>query len=266
MHKSTLRALFRFGFWQFSHESVAHLGRLLTYTMLLLVFGSIYGITPWHEVQPRHPSLRLDAISLATYLAITEAVVFGVGYTFRSIFDDIRSGQFAQMSGRPVAYTWLKIIPLVASSYGQYLLHLAYAIALLALLHKLALGQIWQYLWLLPLGLGAIILLVQVQFCIGLFEIYGDYARPCMWLVSKTNFLLGGLILPLPLYPAVLQMAAAATPFPAILYAPAQIAIQQSATPLWHWLLLQIIWIGIMSYFCYAALRRTQKHLAQRGD
>jgi viologen exporter family transport system permease protein len=52
---------------------------------------------------------------------------------------------------------------------------------------------------------------------------------PVYWVWQKLMFVLGGLLLPLELYPAFIRRAAAFTPFPSLLAAPASFML---ATPL----------------------------------
>jgi ABC-2 type transport system permease protein len=58
-------------------------------------------------------------------------------------------------------------------------------------------------------------------------------------------FVLGGLILPLDAYPAVLVKIAWLTPFPAMLYAPASIALDPTWPHVAAMLAVQAFWLGL---------------------
>src|SRR5262245_37319895 len=56
---------------------------------------------------------------------------------------------------------------------------------------------------------------------IGLLAFWLEDVSPVYWVWQKLLFMLGGLMLPLELYPHVVQRAALFTPFPAMLALPA---------------------------------------------
>jgi ABC-2 type transport system permease protein len=56
---------------------------------------------------------------------------------------------------------------------------------------------------------------------IGLLAFWLEDVSPVYWVWQKAMFILGGLMLPIDLYPALMQRAAAATPFPSMLAGPA---------------------------------------------
>jgi ABC-2 type transport system permease protein len=67
---------------------------------------------------------------------------------------------------------------------------------------------------------------------IGLLAFWLEDVAPVYWVWQKLAFVLGGLMLPLTMYPGLVQAVAAITPFPALLGAPASLVLETvSATP-----------------------------------
>src|SRR5690606_30324810 len=76
-----------------------------------------------------------------------------------------------------------------------------------------------------PLGLLAVALLVVVGTGVGLTAFWLQDASPVYWVWQKLLFTLGGLILPLALYPDWLAALARWTPFAAALNGPASLLL-----------------------------------------
>jgi ABC-type uncharacterized transport system permease subunit len=60
---------------------------------------------------------------------------------------------------------------------------------------------------------------------IGLLAFWLQDVSPVYWVWQKLMFVLGGLMLPLDLYPSVVQRAAEFTPFPVLLAGPASFVV-----------------------------------------
>jgi ABC-2 type transport system permease protein len=79
-----------------------------------------------------------------------------------------------------------------------------------------------------PLGLGASALITALHLGIGLLAFWLQDVAPVYWVWQKLMFVLGGLMLPLELYPALVQRAALFTPFPSLLASPASFVLGTS--------------------------------------
>src|SRR5262249_50696961 len=155
-------------------------------------------------------------VSMVWYIAASELASFG-GVQFREqVRADIYSQQLSGLMGRPLPYWLLKSLQLL----GRGLLHFAFLGASGFVLSWWLTGQLpylapnWIVL-LLPLLLGLLLTLICC-FAIGMLDIWGQYARPIYWIWQKSLFVLGGLMLPLTLYPDWLEKVAIWTPFPAM--------------------------------------------------
>ena len=77
----------------------------------------------------------------------------------------------------------------------------------------------------MPFGLAASALLTALDLGIGLLAFWLDDVAPVYWVWQKLMFVLGGLMMPIELYPAFIQRAAAFTPFPTLLAGPASFVL-----------------------------------------
>jgi ABC-2 type transport system permease protein len=97
----------------------------------------------------------------------------------------------------------------------------------------------------LPLGLGAGVLALVIHFAIGLTSFWLHDCRPIHWVWQKATFLLGGLLLPLELYPPWLRAAAELSPVPAMLHGPGSVALGLDAPEIALVLARQLLWLCV---------------------
>jgi ABC-type uncharacterized transport system permease subunit len=78
-------------------------------------------------------------------------------------------------------------------------------------------------------------------------------------------FVLGGIVLPLDLYPEALARLAWLTPFPAMLYAPGSVALDPSPAHLAAVLGVQAFWLGASWLAVAAASAAFERRVVQAG-
>src|SRR5262249_45701217 len=79
--------------------------------------------------------------------------------------------------------------------------------------------------WTLPFGFAAAALITGMHLWIGLLAFWLEDVSPVFWVAQKLLFVLGGLMLPIDLYPDAMRTAAAFTPFPVMLAGPASLVL-----------------------------------------
>ncbi|MEY4575636.1 MAG: hypothetical protein RL701_339, partial [Pseudomonadota bacterium] len=124
----------------------------------------------------------------------------------------------------------------------------------------------WQVLaQALPLGLCAGVLITALYVVIGVTAFWVADVTPLYWIWQKALFILGGLMLPLELYPTWVQRLGMLTPFPLLLSGPASFVLHPQAHATHAVLLLAgrlALWLaiaGVLSHVLYErALQRLQ--------
>ncbi len=250
--------------WNKSLQEKALIGvQLITYTVIMVVFSSIFLITPFEELPG---SIALNANIMIWYMVVTELVLISGGaHIFQNVRHEVLGGQFASSLQRPKSYFLIKIWTIAGENIIRLIAFLLSGI-LLGIYFTWLFPYSWiQLLFLLPsLYLGTII--AGAMFCaLGLIEVWGPYARPAMWIVQKFLFLLGGLILPLRLYPEWVQFLAWLTPFPSILNIPAKIVFAPSSSEMALGLLVQVFWLCLIIGICLIVQHRAYQKLLRNG-
>jgi ABC-2 type transport system permease protein len=195
-------------------------GRSVFYVLLLLIFSRL-----WRVVLDRGAVEGAGAKEMLWYLAITEWVILGAPLPHQDIERDVRTGQVAYGLPRPLSYVGGK----VAENVGSLLVRMA-TLGVVGFVAAWALAgglpdDPRGLTVAVPLALLAGVVSVVYGVAIGVSAFWLQDASPVYWVWQKLTFVLGGLILPLSIYPAWLQDVARCTPFPWMLYGPGRCAL-----------------------------------------
>lgn len=186
----------------------AWIGRAVLLVLILVIFSRL-----WQALEQAGALGRLSARDLLWYLALTEWIVIGLPLTHTAIEADVRSGDLAGLLPRPLPWLALR----VAEGLGAMTVRFT-ALGMAAFASALLLGgglpsEPLGLLLALPLGLLAGVLGTLLYAWVGLSAFWLVDTTPVFWVFQKLCFLLGGLLLPLSIYPAWLRALAEALPF-----------------------------------------------------
>jgi len=191
------------------------LGRVVFFAVVLGVFSSL-----WRAVAEAGMPIAAAPKDLVWYLAVTEWILLSAPLVHLEIQETIRRGDVVYRLGRPVSYVLaefaagLGLLAIRAPVLGVTAFGCAFAFT----------GSIppWSaFAVAVPFGLAASALMTALNLWIGLLAFWLQDVTPVYWVWQKLMFVLGGLMLPLDLYPSFVQRAAAFTPFPVMLAGPA---------------------------------------------
>ena len=200
------------------------LARVVFLEVILMVFARLWTVAAPDGIGP-----GTGARELLWYLAVTEWIAIGIPMVHADVSEDVRSGDVAYQLARPISWVGLRL----ADGLGRLA-------ARLVVLGAAAFAGAWALTGGLPsapaglaapvpLGVAAAAVATVFQVAIGLSAVWLHDATPLYWVWQKLTFVLGGLILPLEIYPGWLRELAAWTPFAAILNAPARVVLRLDA-------------------------------------
>jgi ABC-2 type transport system permease protein len=190
-------------------------GRALFFAIILGVFSAL-----WRAVAEAGMPIASEPEQLVWYLAATEWIFLSAPQLHPEIQEEVRRGELAYKLPRPVSY----VGALFAQCLGTLAVRapvMAVAAGTCAFLFTGRLPEPAALACVIPLGLLAAALLSALYLTMGLLSFWLTDVTPVYWVSQKLLFVLGGLMLPLELYPTWLQRAAGFTPFPALLGGPA---------------------------------------------
>jgi len=227
-----------------SRERAEIYGRVAFFGVILAVFSSL-----WRAVAESGMPVRTDSEALVWYLMVTEWIVLAAPPLFASMEEEVKRGDIAYRLPRPVSY----LGAVLAEGAGQLVLRVPVLGAAGCSFAWLFTGRFpaAELLWVLPLVGVASFALMTFYVILGLSAFWVGDVAPCYWVFQKLLFVLGGLMLPLELYPAPLLDVAALTPFPRLLYGPGAVVLgsaEIATVTAWllFWLVLALAGAALM--------------------
>jgi ABC-2 type transport system permease protein len=194
-------------------ERAPLLSRALFYALVLFIFDRV-----WAKLGQR-------GSGYVWYLAVTEWVMLSQPRLFQEIERDVRSGEIAYQLTRPTSYLGVKL----SEAAGELSLSMAWlgaiGVGMATLLHGGLPVEPVGLLYAAALGVLAGLVLLLCNALIGLLAFWLDDVSPLYWLWQKSMFVLGGLFVPLSLYPDWLRLVALWSPFSALVSGPGSMAI-----------------------------------------
>lgn len=189
----------------------------------LLIFSNL-----WKIIAAKTGAFNLNPNELLWYIALNEWVIISLPRPEREIEVDLRTGKLAYSLPKPMSY----LFSVFSESIGQYLINLI-------VLGFVAFSFTWFFAGPIPIPLAHIPFVIFItllagavaicfQMIIGVAGFWIAEVESLNWLWEKLLFAFGGLILPLSVYPELLQTIARFTPFPYILGARSALAIDSS--------------------------------------
>ena len=256
-----LAAMFVHGWRGAGASRATTLGRIALLVLILLVFWAMWNATPLRELGAGHPTVT----QLFWYLAATETVAMCVGYPYRSVEIEIHNGEITTHFVRPLHYVSATLAMWLGDmSYRFLAVASAASITGLVVTRTLPFDVATGVTLLAALWLAATLLLIS-QLCIGLLATWMKSAAPAFWVWQKLLFVLGGLMIPLTLYPEWLKSIALGTPFASMLFLPASLVFDGSISNVATVFASQVFWLlalAVLAAFMYA---RMDAHLTVRG-
>lgn len=171
----------------------------------------------WEIIVAKTGKEGLNSKNLLWYIAFNEWVLISIPDTQEGMEQDLRSGHLAYLLPRPISY----LASTFAEAVGTFVANLIFLGGVTFLFAWLQTGMLpfhaSGFLVAIFLGLMAGFVGIVFQMMIGLSAFWLTEVGPFYWIWEKLLYALGGLMLPLTMYPQWIQMVARFTPFPAIL-------------------------------------------------
>ena len=234
-------------------------GRVAFFAVILGVFSSL-----WRAVGEAGMPVAADPKALVWYLAATEWILLSAPPLHIEIQEAIRRGDVVYQLGRPVSY----VLAELAAGLGLVAVR-APLLGLTAFLCAFAFTA-WTpppgaLAMVVPFGLVACALITALHVLIGLLAFWLQDVSPVTWVWQKLMFVLGGLMLPVALYPDFIQRAAAFTPFPALLAGPASFVLPNGTVTPGALARDLVVWWAVTALAVHWIFRRATSALTING-
>jgi ABC-2 type transport system permease protein len=211
-------------------SSFAYLGEQLFGLVFLAVILFIF-LQLWRATFAGSGQERLGDLSLAQmvwYLAMTEGMVMSRPRISNEVDQDVRSGALSVQLLRPLEYPLAKL----AASFGERLVRFGLIAGTGCLIALVFVGTIpfnLEGLGLFALMLPIALFLDNLGFLlVGLCAFWFEDTSGLTLIYSRMTMILGGMLIPLELFPEVAQPILRWLPFSSIVYAPARLFVHPS--------------------------------------
>ena len=244
---------------------LAYLGEIGSKTIFLFVVLYIF-LCLWKVTYAETNQTSLGGLSLKQmlwYLVITESIIMSLPPIATLVDQDVRTGALATQLVRPMSYP----LNMLAQTFGERVLSFAlnfFAGSIIAFMFVGPLdfqAGLFLFLLLLPLSFA---LDFCIYFLIGLAAFWLEDTTGLTLIYSRMTMILGGMLIPLELFPDGWQQVLRLLPFSAIVYGPARIFVTGDLN-LFSFVLAQQFWailiFTLLIRFVYdSALKRVFSH------
>ena len=226
--------------------------------VILVTFSQLWTTTYAAIDQPVVGGFSLR--DMLWYLVITEIVALSTPRIAQTIDSEVRSGDVAYALARPYSYPAYHL----ASFWGETLVRLPCNLLVGAAAATVAVGppatSVVAVLATVVLTAGAITLKGMLDILVGLTAFWVEDTQPAEWIYAKFVITIGGLLLPLELFPDWLAVLARGLPFASMAYAPARVFAGFDWSVFAPLALTQLTWLVV----CWAAVLVVFSRAARR--
>jgi ABC-2 type transport system permease protein len=209
-------------------NQLAYPGELWLRTIFLVLIMFIFS-SLWHTTYGELGRATVGGFTLTEmlwYLAITESLILSRPRDSLRIDEEVRTGDLAYALVRPYSFVCFRYAQMLGERLVRLGVNLAVALPL-AFLFSRGIGLDRQGL--LPgaaIVLGAITIDYLLVLAICLLAFWVEDTASFLFVYDRLLMILGGMLLPISLFPDRLEAIARALPFSAVVYAPALVLVQ----------------------------------------
>ena len=281
----SIQGVARYGsvFWTSARQQWVYRTELVARAIQMILFMGVF-MALWSTAFEVSGRAELEGYTLAQmvwYLAMTETVALSTSRIFIEISEKVKAGDLAYTLARPLSYPFFQVANSLGNSAPRFLLNLLTAAAVVGLGMRqgpvlspsasLGITSV-EGAGSLPglatfLGMAALALLLDafLAVLIGLLAFWLEEVTPVFWIYQKLLFTVGGLFLPLEMFPEQLQQVARWLPFQFITYAPARAFVAFEPDFVLQAVTGQVGYIAVLSALVALVWRRAQQRLVVHG-
>ena len=265
----SLRGIVRYGFvlrtsarqqWAYRAEIVA---RAIQMVLFMGVFMALWSTA--FAVSGRGELAGYTLVEMVWYLAMTETITLSSSRVFLEISEAVKAGDVAYTLARPVSYPFFQVANSLGNSVPRFLLNLLAAAVVVGLGMRQIAGSPAGLAAFLATAALALLLDALIAVLIGLLAFWLEEVSPAFWIYQKLLFTVGGLFLPLEMFPGWLQRLARWLPFQFITYAPARAFVAFEPRFVLQTVAGQAVYIAALAALTALVWRRAQRRLVVHG-
>jgi len=207
----------------------------------------------------------LGAKKMIWYLVMTESIILSMPSIQSNIDEEVKSGNIAYLLNKPFHY----LLYHFAIYLGEVLLRFPITFLIGGSLAFILVGGFDFDLLVLPYLLVSLVMAFTLNFClvisIALTALWIEDTTPFFWIYQKFMFTVGGLLIPLDVFPEFVATGAKILPFNYILQGPAKLLVGFSPATFRYVLIGQFTWVIILGAMSQMIFHKGVKKLSVHG-
>ncbi|MCA9806171.1 MAG: ABC-2 family transporter protein [Cyanobacteria bacterium HKST-UBA02] len=242
-------------------SNVAYLGEVASRVIFLAVILYIF-LRLWQVTYAETGASELGGFTLAQmlwYLAVTESIILSAPRITQMVDRDVRTGELAVHLIKPMSYPLYCLGTSMGERVVRFALNLSVGLVIAVIfVGPIPLGPLSIACLLLALPL-AFILDFLANFLIGLGAFWLEDTTGLVLIYSRITMILGGMLIPIELFPEAMQSWLRVLPFASIVYGPAKMLVAPSTGALAELLVIQslgIVGVGALVAIVYGIASR----------
>ena len=245
-----------------ARSNLAYLSEVAARTVFLAVILYIF-LRLWQVTYGDTGATQLGGLTLPQmlwYLVMTETLTLSAPRVAPEIDQDVRTGALAVQLIRPLSYPLARLWSTLGERAVRFGLNLVVGAAIALLLVgpiACSVGGLLLFLLALPC---AFTLDFLGQFLIGMGAFWLEDTSGLLLIYSRITMILGGMLIPLELFPQAVQPWLRALPFSSIIYGPARMLVHPDAAFLRDLIVRQglaiVVLAGAVALVYRAGIRR----------
>ncbi|MEK8128064.1 ABC-2 family transporter protein [Paenibacillus filicis] len=201
---------------------------------------------------------------LIWYLILTESMTMACPSLCTRIEEEVKSGDVGYKLTKPINYIGLHYMGYISEIAIRFTVNLTVG----SILGWLVLGAPgFGYGWAVffPIALFGFSVNFFLNLLLALSAFWVEETRGLEFVYQKLLFTIGGMLMPLEMFPEILQKICVWLPFQAVLYFPAKSAVQYDASHVPYMLAVQAIWLVVLGLASVLVYRKGVKKLHVNG-
>jgi ABC-2 type transport system permease protein len=219
-HLAKYLAVFRINLLQQLAYGGEALARSLSMMLFMVVFTALWSTA--YGVSGRSELGGFTLSGIIWYLAMTETLMLARARTHIDIGEAVKSGDIAYTLNKPYSYPLFQWANTVGTSLVRFVINFFVGVATVLVLTRTVEGSLPGFLGFVVLALLSLVLDAGISVLIGMCAFVIEEVRPLDWMYQKLVFTIGGMFIPLDVFPDWLRAVSSLLPFKYLVYAPAR--------------------------------------------
>ncbi len=262
-HAAKYLAVFRINLLQQLAYSGEAFARSMSLVLFMVVFTALW--TTAYSVSGRSELGGFTLSGIIWYLAMTETLMLARARAHIDIGEAVKSGDIAYALNKPYSYPLFQWANTVGVSLVRFVVNFGVGVLTMLVLTQTIEGSVAGLFGFAVLALLALALDAGISVLIGLLAFVMEEVRPVDWIYQKLIFTIGGMFIPLDIFPDWLRAVSNVLPFKYLVYAPARTFVRFDFNFFVESLVGISLYLAAIAAAMYVLYARGTKQLAVNG-